>query len=66
VRIAEGGQVLDTIETELGCFAAALGGADGRTLFLVTQAWPNDFHTPTGQVLATQVAVPAAARGGPQ
>ena len=66
VRVAEGGRLLDTIEVDRGCFACALGGADGRTLFLVTQAWPNDFHTPTGQVLAAPVAVPAAAGGGPR
>jgi hypothetical protein len=33
---------------------------DGRTLYIVTAQWPNDFRTPTGQVLAVQVTVPSA------
>jgi sugar lactone lactonase YvrE len=63
VRVAEGGRVLQTIDTDLGCFACTLGGADGRTLYLVTAAWPNDFRTRTGQVLAVQVNVPRARTG---
>jgi hypothetical protein len=27
---------------------------------IVTAQWPNDFRTPTGQVLAVQVTVPSA------
>jgi len=34
-RVAEGGDVLDTIEADRGCFACMLGGDDGRTLFIV-------------------------------
>ena len=60
VRVREGGQVLQTVEADRGCFACALGGADGRTLYIVTAQWPNDFRTPTGQVLSVQVAVPSA------
>ncbi len=33
VRVREGGEVLETIELDRGCFACALGGADRRTLF---------------------------------
>ena len=36
VRYAEGGKVLDVVETSQPCFACALGGADGRTLFCIT------------------------------
>jgi sugar lactone lactonase YvrE len=60
VRGGEGGQVLQTIDADRGCFACTLGGADGRTLYIVTAQWPNDFRTPTGQVLAVQVTVPSA------
>jgi sugar lactone lactonase YvrE len=60
VRVGEGGQVLQTIDADRGCFACTLGGADGRTLYIVTAQWPNDFRTPTGQVLAVQVTVPSA------
>jgi sugar lactone lactonase YvrE len=35
VRVREGGEVLQTIELDRGCFACALGGVDKRTLFLV-------------------------------
>jgi sugar lactone lactonase YvrE len=63
VRVAEGGRVLQTIDTGLGCFACTLGGADGHTLYLVTAAWPNDFHARTGQVLAVPVSVPSARAG---
>ena len=38
-RVAEGGEVLQTIELDLGCFACMLGGEEGRTLFIVAQEW---------------------------
>ena len=41
VRVREGGEVLDTIELDRGCFACALGGPDGRTLFMVTADWSD-------------------------
>jgi sugar lactone lactonase YvrE len=63
VRVAESGRLLQTIQTDLGCFACTLGGAGGRTLYLVTAAWPNDFRTRTGQVLAVQVNVRSARAG---
>lgn len=39
VRVREGGEVLQSIELDRGCFACALGGAGGRTLFLVAREW---------------------------
>ncbi len=36
VRVAEGGRVLDRVTTSQGCYACMLGGADRRTLYLVT------------------------------
>lgn len=36
LRVAEGGQVLDTVTTSQNAYACALGGADGRTLFVTT------------------------------
>ena len=36
VRYAEGGEVVEVVETSQPCFACALGGADGRTLFCIT------------------------------
>lgn len=61
VRVREGGEVLQTIDTERGCFSCTLGGADGHTLFLVTADWPmTPGRSPSGQVLARRVDVPAA------
>jgi sugar lactone lactonase YvrE len=62
VRVREGGEVLQTITSELGCFACMLGGAEGKTLFMTAAAWP-DAMTPgsrTGQVLTAEVSVPRA------
>jgi sugar lactone lactonase YvrE len=36
VRVTEGGHIVDEIQLQTGVFACALGGADGRTLFLCT------------------------------
>ena len=67
VRVREGGEVLQTIEVDRGCFACMLGGADGRTLFMTAQEWNGPegiFNEPrTGQVLA--IEAPAAHAGHP-
>ena len=64
VRVAEGGEVLATVEADRGCFACMLGGPDGRTLFVVAQEWPPAADGErTGQVLT--VAAPAPAAGWP-
>jgi len=66
VRVREGGEVLQTVETRLGSFSCALGGPGGRTLFVVVADWskgPAMFSgDPTGRVLALEVDVPAAAK----
>ena len=67
VRVREGGDVLQTIDLDRGCFACALGGPDGKTLFLVATEWngsENMFSEPrTGQVLMARA--PAAGAGWP-
>ena len=62
VRVAEGGEVRQSIEASLGCFACMLGGADRRTLYVTAAAWPEAMTpgTRTGQVLCTTVDVPGA------
>jgi sugar lactone lactonase YvrE len=64
VRVAEGGEVLDTRPADRGCFSCALGGPEGRTLFAVVRRWdgPQGLQEGdgTGQVLMTEVEVPAA------
>jgi sugar lactone lactonase YvrE len=60
VRVREGGEVTDVIATQRGCFACALGGNDGRTLFLCT-ADGYDLTTmarQTGSIETTRVRVP--------
>ncbi len=39
VRVREGGDVLQTVQLDSGGFACMLGGADGRTLFIVVREW---------------------------
>jgi sugar lactone lactonase YvrE len=39
VRVREGGEVLDAIAVDRGCFACMLGGADGRALFIAAAEW---------------------------
>src|SRR6266576_2863990 len=55
VRVREGGEALQTIKLDLGCFACMLGGADGRTLFMVVREWRGvesmTDKSRTGQVL---------------
>jgi sugar lactone lactonase YvrE len=64
VRVAEGGEVLQTIDLDRGCFACVLGGEDGRTLFMVAQEWGGSANfqdaKPTGQVLTAQAPAPGA------
>jgi sugar lactone lactonase YvrE len=71
LRVADGGEVLDRIPLDQAGFACALGGADSRTLFMLTADWHmnEDFMDNldrlttgprTGQVLTTTVSVPSA------
>jgi len=66
VRVREGGEVLQTIALDRGCFACMLGGEDGRTLFLVTRAWggPDNMvgGERTGQILTVEAPAPHAGR----
>ncbi|MDB5542036.1 MAG: hypothetical protein JWQ89_3763 [Devosia sp.] len=52
MRLREGGEVLDRIELDRMCFAVMLGGADGRTLFMVANQWTGsiDVKNPTGRI----------------
>jgi sugar lactone lactonase YvrE len=64
VRVREGGEVLQTIELDRGCFACMLGGADKRTLFMVATEWSGTANmgegARTGQVLTVEAAAPGA------
>ena len=66
VRVREGGEVLQTVECDRGCFACVLGGEAGRTLFVMAAEFGGSSNTApgrTGQVLA--VEAPAAGVGWP-
>jgi sugar lactone lactonase YvrE len=64
VRVREGGEVLQTIDLDRGCFACMLGGSDRKTLFMVAREWrgPASMAAPerTGQVLTVKVSTPGA------
>jgi sugar lactone lactonase YvrE len=64
VRVREGGEVLDTIPADRGCFSCALGGEDGRTLFITANDWRGPEHMlengRSGLILAARVDVPRA------
>jgi sugar lactone lactonase YvrE len=65
VRIAEGGALLEVVETSQPCFACMLGGADGRTLFLMTAPTSDDATVAAerlGRIEVAEVAVPGAGR----
>jgi sugar lactone lactonase YvrE len=68
VRVREGGEVLETIELDRGCFACMLGGTGSPTLFMVAAEWRGPAAmfdgSRTGQVLATPA--PAAGAGWPR
>ena len=71
IRVAEGGAVLDRVPLGQAGFACALGGPEGRTLFMLSADWhmDEDFMDNlkrltegrrTGQLHTTTVAVPSA------
>jgi sugar lactone lactonase YvrE len=63
-RVAEGGEELQTIELDLGCFACMLGGQQRRTLFIVAQEWGGTEAMAesrrTGGVLTAPAPAPGA------
>ncbi len=64
VRVREGGEVLETIDLDRGCFACMLGGADGRTLFMTANDWRGPDNMADGprmgQVLTVEAPAPGA------
>jgi len=64
VRVREGGEVLQTINLDRGCFACMLGGEDNRTLFLIATEWrgmeniPEVARARTGQILTFHAPAP--------
>jgi len=65
ILFAEGGEVLEVINTDNNCYACMLGGDDGKTLFMLT-AESSDAHVAaakaTGKILTATVDAPHAGR----
>jgi sugar lactone lactonase YvrE len=65
-RVREGGEILQTVSLDRGCFACMLGGPEGRTLFIVANQWGGGAATAmasparAGQVVTIDVDVPGA------
>jgi sugar lactone lactonase YvrE len=63
VLVAEGGEILATVETSQFCYACMLGGEDGRTLFAVTASTSDHVQAQearTGKIEIARVESPAA------
>jgi sugar lactone lactonase YvrE len=65
VRVASGGEVLQTVDLDRGGFACMLGGTDSPYLYAVSAVWPGAAGLMThtewdGQVVRTPVEVPGA------
>jgi sugar lactone lactonase YvrE len=62
VRVREGGEVLQTIHLDRGCFSCALGGTDRTTLFMVATQWRGTEgmtdKSRTSQLLTVQAPAP--------
>jgi sugar lactone lactonase YvrE len=62
VRVREGGEVLETVHLDRGCFACALGGDDRRTLFMMAAEFTST-SAMSGQRTGQVLTVPAPAPG---
>jgi sugar lactone lactonase YvrE len=66
VRVVEGGEVLQTVTVDRGCFACMLGGAEKKTLFIIVTEWrgmdkiAEVAQARTGQVLTFEAPAPHA------
>jgi len=64
VRVREGGEVIETVDLDRGCFACMLGGKDRKTLFIIAAEWhgmekiPEVARARTGQVLTVDASAP--------
>src|SRR5215510_1244817 len=64
VRVREGGEVLQTINLDRGCFACTLGGTDKKTLFLIATEWrgmeniPEVARARTGRLMSVEAPAP--------
>ncbi|MBL6936670.1 MAG: SMP-30/gluconolactonase/LRE family protein [Alphaproteobacteria bacterium] len=57
IRVAEGGKIVERVQTAMNAYACALGGSDGRSLLIATSQ--NVGGNITGQLEIVRVGVPA-------
>ncbi len=64
VRVKEGGEIVEVIETAQTAYACTLGGQDGRSLFIVTSPSPPTpgLKPGSGKIWTVRVDVPHAGR----
>lgn len=65
VRVGEGGRILEVIDTGAPCYACMLGGAEGKTLFMLTASTSDSAQAasaPSGKILVAEVDSPRAGR----
>ena len=66
VRVREGGEVLQTVTVDRGCFACMLGGEAKKTLYIIATEWrgmdkiAEVAQARTGQVLTFETTAPHA------
>jgi sugar lactone lactonase YvrE len=61
VRVREGGEVLQVIDLDRGCFACVLGGPERRTLFMTVNEWGGAEEGPRmGQVVSAEAPAPGS------
>jgi sugar lactone lactonase YvrE len=66
VRVLDGGEITHRVEVDLPCFAAGLGGPDGRQLFLLCNEWEGIeaaqavLARRSARILVTDAPVPVA------
>jgi sugar lactone lactonase YvrE len=63
VRVREGGEVLQVIDLDRGCFACVLGGPDRRTLFMTVNEWSGADNMGGGRRMGQVLTAEAPARG---
>jgi sugar lactone lactonase YvrE len=63
IRLREGGQVLQTVDLEFGCFACALGDTHNQELFIMAAEWGGMQGAARSLPVGRVVSVPAPAPG---
>jgi sugar lactone lactonase YvrE len=58
IRVAEGGKILERVETSMNAYTCTLGGADGRSLVIATARPIDGSGEVSGMLEIAQVSVP--------